>query len=136
MTGRGDAMRETSGPARAAAGPTILVVEDEAMLLDVVAAELTDAGFRVLCAASAEEADGILGAGTGIDLLFTDIRLPGRLDGWDLAERARARNPALPVIYVTGYSAEAPRQVSASVLVMKPYRPSAIVRVARQLGVG
>jgi hypothetical protein len=39
------------------------VVEDEAMLLDVVAAELADAGFRVLCAASAEEADGMLGAG-------------------------------------------------------------------------
>ncbi|HEV7440452.1 MAG TPA: response regulator [Methylobacterium sp.] len=126
---------ETLGPPDAAR-PTILVVEDEAMLLDVVAAELADAGFRVLCAASAEEADGMLGAGAGIDLLFTDIRLPGRLDGWDLAERARALNPALPVIYVTGYSAEAPRQVSASVLVMKPYRPSAIVRVARQLGIG
>ena len=126
---------ETLGPPDAAR-PTILVVENEAMLLDVVAAELADAGFRVLCAASAEEADGMLGAGAGIDLLFTDIRLPGRLDGWDLAERARALNPALPVIYVTGYSAEAPRQVSASVLVMKPYRPSAIVRVARQLGIG
>jgi CheY-like chemotaxis protein len=126
---------ETLGPPDAAR-PTILVVEDEAMLLDVVAAELADAEFRVLCAASAEEADGMLGAGAGIDLLFTDIRLPGRLDGWDLAERARALNPALPVIYVTGYSAEAPRQVSASVLVMKPYRPSAIVRVARQLGIG
>jgi CheY-like chemotaxis protein len=126
---------ETLGPPDAAR-PTILVVEDEAMLLDVVAAELADAGFRVLCAASAEEADGMLGAGAGIDLLFTDIRLPGRLDGWDFAERARALNPALPVIYVTGYSAEAPRQVSASVLVMKPYRPSAIVRVARQLGIG
>ena len=126
---------ETLGPPDAAR-PTILVVEDEAVLLDVVAAELADAGFRVLCAANAEEADGMLGAGAGIDLLFTDIRLPGRLDGWDLAERARALNPALPVIYVTGYSAEAPRQVSASVLVMKPYRPSAIVRVARQLGIG
>ncbi|WP_431311112.1 response regulator [Methylobacterium nigriterrae] len=105
------------------------------MLLEIVAAELEEAGFRVLPAATAEEAAGILGGG-GIDLLFTDIRLPGRLDGWDLAERARDLHPGLPVIYVTGYSAEAPRQVSDSILVMKPYRPSAIVRVARQLGVG
>lgn len=119
----------------AAARPTVLVVEDEGMLLEIVAAELEEAGFRVLPAATAEEAAGILGGG-GIDLLFTDIRLPGRLDGWDLAERARDLHPGLPVIYVTGYSAEAPRQVSDSILVMKPYRPSAIVRVARQLGVG
>lgn len=113
----------------------VLVVEDEEMLLSAVAMEFEDAGYDVLCAGTAEEAYGLLQGETRVDLLFTDIRLPGALDGWDLAERARALNPALPVIYVTGYSTEQPRQVPESVLVMKPYRMAAIVKVARQLGV-
>lgn len=115
---------------------TVLVVEDEEMLLNAVSMEFEDAGFAVLRAGTAEEAYGLLQEGRAVDLLFTDIRLPGQLDGWDLAERARALHPALPVIYVTGYSDEQPRQVSASVLVMKPYRMVAIVGAARQLGVG
>ena len=114
---------------------TVLVVEDEEMLLSAVAMEFEDAGYDVLCAATAEEAYGLLAGKAQVDLLFTDIRLPGALDGWDLAERARALHPALPVIYVTGYSTEQPRQVSASVLLMKPYRMAAIVKVARELGV-
>ncbi len=115
---------------------TVLVVEDEEMLLDAVTMEFEEAGFAVLGVGTAEEAYGLLQEGRAVDLLFTDIRLPGRLDGWDLAEHARALHPALPVIYVTGYSTEQPRQVSESLLVMKPYRMTAIVSAARQLGVG
>ena len=115
---------------------TVLVVEDEEMLLDITATELEDAGFRVLRAGNAEQAMDLFENRIPIDLLFTDIRLPGGFDGWDLAERARALSPGLPVIYVTGFSQEAPRRVDGSVLLMKPYRPSAIVRTMRQLGVG
>ncbi len=115
---------------------TVLVVEDEEMLLSAVSMEFEDAGYDVLCATTAEEAYDLLRGRAKVDLLFTDIRLPGQLDGWDLAERARALQPALPVIYVTGYSAEEPRQVAESVLVMKPYRMAAIIDVARRLGVG
>lgn len=113
----------------------VLVVEDEEMLLNAVAMEFEDAGYEVLCAGTAEAACDLLRDETRIDLLFTDIRLPGRLDGWDLAEHARTLQPDLPVIYVTGYSAEAPRQVAESVLVMKPYRMAAILTAARSLGV-
>ena len=115
---------------------TVLVVEDEEMLLNAVIMEFEDAGFAVLSAGTAEEAYGLLQGAERVDLLFTDIRLPGQLDGWDLAEHARALQPDLPVIYVTGYSAEQPRQVSESVLVMKPYRMTAIMSAAQQLGVG
>ncbi|GJE74759.1 response regulator [Methylorubrum suomiense] len=115
---------------------TVLVVEDEEMLLSAVSMEFEDAGYDVLCAGTAEQAYDLLRARPRVDLLFTDIRLPGQLDGWDLAERARALQPDLPVIYVTGYSNEQPRQVAESVLVMKPYRMSAIIDVARRLGVG
>ena len=116
--------------------PRILVVEDETMLIEVVAAELAEAGYEVVTALTGEAAAAILAARLPIDLLFTDIRLPGDLDGWAVAEHARALQPGLPVIYVTGYSAEEPRQVPDSLLVMKPYRPSAIVQAARRLGVG
>jgi CheY-like chemotaxis protein len=113
-----------------------VLVEDEEMLLSAVSMEFEDAGYDVLCAGTAEQAYDLLRARPRVDLLFTDIRLPGQLDGWDLAERARALQPDLPVIYVTGYSNEQPRQVAESVLVMKPYRMSAIIDVARRLGVG
>ncbi|MFY9289770.1 MAG: response regulator [Methylorubrum rhodinum] len=115
---------------------TVLVVEDEEMLLSAVSMEFEDAGFDVLRAGTAEEAYDLLRGKAQVDLLFTDIRLPGQLDGWDLAERARAMQPDLPVIYVTGYSTEEPRQVAESVLMMKPYRMTAIIGAARRLGVG
>ena len=77
----------------------------------------------------------LLQARREIDLLFTDIRLPGALDGWRLAEDARAMRPGLPVIYATGYTAEPPRQVPGSVFLKKPYRPSAVLKAMHELGV-
>jgi CheY-like chemotaxis protein len=114
---------------------SVLVVEDEPLILDIVADELNDAGFEVLLATTGEEAVAILDRERRVDLLLTDIRLPGRLDGWGVAERARERFSAVPVIYVTGYSGEPARQVPDSILIMKPYRPSAVVRAAKGLGV-
>lgn len=118
------------------AGPvSVLVVEDEPLILDVVADELSDAGFEVLQATTGEEAVAIIEGAQSIDLVLTDIRLPGRLDGWSVAEQARQRFSAVPVIYVTGYSGEPARQVPDSILLMKPYRPSAVVKAAQGLGV-
>ncbi|KAB1074400.1 response regulator [Methylobacterium planeticum] len=115
--------------------PTVLLVEDEVPLLKVVTDELEDAGFHVLQAGSYEVADLLLRSPATVDLLLTDIRLPSAYTGWDVAERARSRFPNLPVIYVTGYSVEAPRRVEGSMLMMKPYRPSALLSAMQQLGV-
>ena len=117
------------------ARPTVLIVEDEVLIRDVVAMEFTDAGYAVL---EAEDCDGAfvhLGGETPIDLLFTDIRLPGSLDGWDIAQRAREMRPALPVFYATGFSTEAPRLVPGGQFCRKPYRPLAIIDAARALGI-
>ena len=105
------------------------------MILEVVADELNDAGFDVHQASTGEEAMVLLAAQSSLDLLLTDIRLPGRLDGWSVAEQARERFAALSVIYVTGYSGTPARQVPGSVLIMKPYRPTAIVKAAQTLGI-
>ncbi|TRW15085.1 response regulator [Glacieibacterium frigidum] len=115
--------------------PTVLIVEDEALIRDVVAMEFADAGYEVLEAEDCDEAFAHLDADTPIDLLFTDIRLPGDLDGWDIARRARELRPALPVFYATGYSADAPRLVPGGQFFRKPYRPLAIIDAARALGI-
>jgi CheY-like chemotaxis protein len=112
--------------------PTVLVVEDEYLVRDLVAREISEAGFGVVEAETAEEGLRIIEE-QAISLLFTDIRLPGSMDGWGLAEQARKLTPDLPVIYATGYSDGAPRLVSGGVFLRKPYVPSAVIEHIRRL---
>lgn len=116
--------------------PTILVVEDEMLLGDVIADELEDAGYRVILTLTGEEAMGFIDGSEPIDLLFTDIRLPGTIDGWKLAEAARRKRPDLPIIYASGYFVEQPREVPGSLFLTKPYRPSALLRALADFGLG
>lgn len=85
-------------------GVTILVVDDEPLVLDMISQELTAQGFAVLEAETGEAALSIIESGQTVDVLFTDIILPGGLDGWRLAAMAQEAKPGLPVIYVTGYN--------------------------------
>jgi CheY-like chemotaxis protein len=119
-------------PSPALRARTVLVVEDESLVRETITAELEDAGFIVIEAETAEEGLEIL-EGKPVDVLFTDIRLPGRMDGWDLAERARDLHADLPVIYATGFSAEQPRFVADSVFLRKPYLPSAVLAAIEKL---
>jgi len=112
----------------------ILVVEDELMLLEVIASELEDAGFAVAQAMTAEIALGLIEGGAPIDILFTDIRLPGAMDGWQLAEAARRLRPGLPIIYATGFTQTPPRLAEGSLFFTKPYRAQAIIDAIRTLG--
>ncbi|WP_407519163.1 response regulator [Methylobacterium oryzisoli] len=112
---------------------SVLIVEDEMLLLDLVTAELEDAGLRVIQAADGDAALTVLESDAPVDILFTDIRLPGRLDGWELAEAARTLRPDLRVIYATGFSSSAPRTVPGSLFFAKPYRPSVIVAAVQKL---
>jgi DNA-binding NtrC family response regulator len=68
------------------------------------------------------------------DVLVTYVRLPGNIDGWQIAERCRESDPELPVIYATGYSPTAPRPVPGSRIVNKPFHPDEVVRIVRELG--
>ena len=115
-------------------GRMILLVDDEQLLLDVLGDELEELGYRVLRALTGEEALRLMRDQLEhIDLLVTDIRLPGSLDGWGIAEEARRLRPDLAVIYVTGYFSQASREVPGGLMILKPYRPSAIVTAARKL---
>jgi CheY-like chemotaxis protein len=113
--------------------PVVLLVEDEYLVRDMIAYELTLAGFEVLEAASAEDALGLLSQRERIDLLFTDIRLPGK-NGWQLAEDVRVVHSNIPIIYATGYS-DLRIPLSHSKFLQKPYRPSQVLQAAADLGI-
>ncbi len=85
--------------------PTILVVDDDHEVREVALAVLETAGYRVLAAASGDDAYRLLLAHPDlrIDVLFTDVVMPGRLDGIDLAIAARLLRPGLPVLYASGF---------------------------------
>jgi CheY-like chemotaxis protein len=111
----------------------ILVVEDEPLVRLTIVDELIDAGFNVIEATTGDEA---LQHCQKVDVLFTDIRLPGEMTGWDIAERCREAHPAIPVIYATGYSHVPHRMVAGSVFFPKPYRADHIIHAIRELTTG
>jgi CheY-like chemotaxis protein len=115
---------------------TILLVEDEPLLREMTREDLEDLGYVAICAGDCEDAWPKLKAERTIELLITDIRMPGDCDGWELARRARALRPDLAVIYISGYSADQPQPVPGGIFVKKPYRLRDIEQALAQLGVG
>lgn len=113
-------------------GRHILVVDDDASVRFILSSELEDAGCVVTEAADGAAALAVLGSATHFDLLVTDIRMPG-IDGWKLAQRARAMRPMLPVLYVTGWSEDEPNQVPGSLILAKPFKPMQLTTAAAQL---
>ncbi len=116
-------------------GETILLVEDEAALRELGQELLEDLGYAVLAAASGPEALA-LAAGTGrpIDLLLTDVVMPG-MNGHELAERLREARPGLPVLYASGYTADAIAQHGVLApgldLIEKPFTAAALAARVR-----
>jgi len=107
------------------AGKSILVAEDEPDIRLMVAEALGQAGFNVVEAESGLEALSILQSNPGIALLFTDIMMPGGMDGFELAHRAKQFRPDLQVIYTTGYAKEVPwgrHGIGYGPMLAKPYR--------------
>lgn len=114
--------------ARAAAPVAVLLVEDEVLISRLVADELSEHGFAVHEVATGTEALRYIDSGGEVDVLFTDVNLPGGIDGTELAVRVRAKRPDLPIVYCSGrYSASGiGRLVPRSVFVPKPYDPEDI----------
>jgi PAS domain S-box-containing protein len=116
---------------------TILLVEDEAELRRVITIVLSERGYRVLSAESAEEAADILEEWTGpLHLLLTDVVMP-KVSGPELAEHLRAARPGLRVLFMSGYADDAVvrRGVQAGVmpLLNKPFMPEALARKVREV---
>jgi two-component system, response regulator PdtaR len=113
---------------------TILVVEDEPLIQLVTSEALHESGYRVLVARDADEAIGILTRDDSVGLLFTDIVMPGALDGFGLAAWAKSVRPDLKVLYTSGYSWAAAQAHVGRVhgaMLRKPYRAGELQRAVR-----
>jgi signal transduction histidine kinase/ActR/RegA family two-component response regulator len=148
--GRGTAVRIYLPPARGIAQPslkvmtapgvergreTILVVEDDQMVRPLVVRQIQSLGYVALTAANAEEALVVIDGGQVIDLLFTDLTMPGGMNGRLLADEALLRRPSLKILFTSGHSdgevSHAGRVDDGLLLLAKPYRKSELARMLR-----
>jgi CheY-like chemotaxis protein len=114
----------------------ILVVEDDQLIQGLVSEALSEGGFEAEISRSGEEAMTLLqNDKSKYRALVTDINLHGRLDGWEVAHRARELNPEIPVVYMTGAAADqwAANGVPHSVLLNKPFAPAQLITAVSQL---
>jgi CheY-like chemotaxis protein len=116
--------------------PTVLVAEDEFIIRFSLGEILSDAGFAAVVVADGQAAIAALEDGSlEVDAVLTDIRMPGRPDGWEVARRARQLRPSMPVIYMTGDSAvqRSGNDVPGSVLLQKPFTDTQLISVLGDL---
>ena len=122
---------QTQGPAEAAG--TVLLVEDNADVAEVAAEYLRQLGYRVRSVAHAQAAIAALRLDANVDLVFSDILMPGGMNGLDLAREIGERFPGIPVLLATGYSASAQDAVRHGVVVLqKPYDIEGLRRNIRE----
>jgi CheY-like chemotaxis protein len=104
-------------------GARILVVEDEALIGIMIADALEEQGFGVVLVSNAADALSHIASGAQVDALFTDVNLPGAMDGSELAARVRLLRPDMPIVYASGHwqPTDKDRLVPRSVFLAKPY---------------
>ncbi|MFC7555010.1 response regulator [Pseudoroseomonas wenyumeiae] len=116
---------------------TVLVVEDDAAVREVVVDTLTSLGYTVLRARDAQSAMAIIDSGMTVDLLFTDVVMPGPMRSTELVERARSMQPRMAVLFTSGYAENAivhGGRLDAGVeLLTKPYSQKALARKLRDV---
>lgn len=115
---------------------TILLVDDEPQVRAIAAIQLQRLGYDVLQAEDGHEALKILDQALDVNLLLTDIGLPGGMNGLELVAAVRERHPAIPVLYISGYSdgrsSESAEQDSSAQFLAKPYDKAALATAVRR----
>ena len=113
---------------------TILVVEDEILIRFILADSLRDIGFQVLEAGDGDVGLQILNSGQVIDLIVTDVRMPGEVDGMELTRRSKSLAPGRPVIVCSAHLYES-EAFPANEFLAKPYSIAALAEaIARLIG--
>jgi len=116
--------------------PTVLIIEDDEAIQALIEEALADGGFYPAIAPSGEEAVTLLQAHRDkYQLVVADIRLRGRMDGWEVARHAREINPEFPVVYISGASAAdwPSKGVPNSMMLAKPFATAQLVTAVSQL---
>jgi len=116
-------------------GETILVVEDDPLVRQYVLTQIQSLGYTTLSASNGAEALAAIDSGKPIDLLFTDIIMPGNMNGRELAKQAAIRRPEIKVLFTSGYTENAiihhGRLDPGVLLLAKPYRRSDLASLIR-----
>jgi two-component system, response regulator PdtaR len=124
-------IQKVSDSAGSAVGtaPRVLVVEDETLIRMALVDDLMRAGYIVIDACDADQAMQFLMGSPSLDLMVTDVRMPGSMDGVALAIAARKRLPSLKIIVISGHLQAPPELTVADAFLPKPYSPDALVSV-------
>lgn len=134
--GEARVLPDMAAPPVESGSETILVVEDDSLVRNYVVAQLNSLGYAVLTAANADEALKIIDSGKAVDLLFTDVIMPGSMNGRQLSDEALKRQPSLRVLFTSGYTENAivhhGRLDPGVLLLAKPYRKADLARMIRQ----
>jgi PAS domain S-box-containing protein len=127
---------EAAAPSRrpVGGGETILFVDDDPFVRETLATALTGLGYRVLEASNGADALRVLEQHAEVQLLLSDVAMPGGMTGYDLVSRARDLRPGLPMLLSSGYAEHARRQASADPsvpMIAKPYRITDLAAAVR-----
>jgi CheY-like chemotaxis protein len=137
---RATGLQQTAAEAQVSSGilggnETVLVVEDDSLVRRYVMTQIESLGYSTLEAANASDALRIIDDVATIDLLFTDVIMPGAMNGRHLVDEALKRRPGLKTLYTSGYTENAivhhGRLDSGVLLLAKPYRKSELARMIR-----
>jgi len=135
-TGLGQTVAEMTETTRIEGGDeVVLVVEDDALVRRYVVTQVESLGYTTLEASNAAEALNVIGNAAAVDLLFTDVIMPGPMNGRQLVDEALKRRPSLKTLFTSGYTENAivhhGRLDSGVLLLAKPYRRSDLARMMR-----
>jgi PAS domain S-box-containing protein len=135
-TGLGQTVAEMTETTRIEGGhEVVLVVEDDALVRRYVVTQVESLGYTTLEASNAAEALDVIGNAAAVDLLFTDVIMPGPMNGRQLVDEALKRRPSLKTLFTSGYTENAivhhGRLDSGVLLLAKPYRRSDLARMMR-----
>jgi two-component system, response regulator PdtaR len=132
VSGNSDGMKNHRGSRQVPS--IVLIVEDEPLLRELAVEVVGDAGFTALEAGDAEQAVALLEKHSDIAVLFTDINMPGSMDGLKLAHLVRDRWPAIKILVASGQVRLRPSDLpSNSAFLEKPYRGAAVISRLRSL---
>ncbi len=117
-------------------GEMVLAVDDEGDLLNLAGEYLTSLGYRCLRARSANEALNILRSGSHVDILFSDVVMPGGMNGFELADQAKREFPDLKILLTSGFTSDTLKEKitdSTIQMLQKPYKKESLARQLREL---
>jgi CheY-like chemotaxis protein len=127
----------TPSPSLQGGHETILVVEDDALVRNYVVSQIESLGYKSIAANTGAEALALLEHNVMFDLLFTDVVMPGGMNGRELAERVKRQRPGTRVLYTSGYTENAimhhGRLDPGVALLNKPYRKAELARKIREV---